>query len=182
MSSDNMRVLFTDEEIQNKVKELAKIIKEQYTPENVNDPEFQKPIALCVLKGALFFFADLMREVELDFEIDFIRLSSYGSSSVSSGQVIFVTDTKLPLTGRDVLIVEDIVDSGNTMDFLREEFARRGARSIKICTLIDKRERRTQEVKIDYSGFTLAQGFIVGYGMDYAENYRALPAIYEILI
>ncbi len=183
MPEANMRVLFSAQEIQQKILEITKELNLCYSMEECTNEskECQKPVALCVLKGALFFFADIMREVDVDFEIDFIKLSSYGNSTSSSGNVILTTDTKINLEGRDVLIIEDIVDSGHSMAFLREEFKKRGAKSIRIASMVDKHERREVEVKVDFIGFTLSQGFIVGYGMDYAEKYRSLPAIYEII-
>ncbi len=184
MHNATKKVLFTAEEIRKKVIEMTEELQLCYSPQEGMNEEalYQKPVALCVLKGALFFFADLMREVDVDFQIDFIRLSSYGNSDTSSGKVIIVNDTNIDLKGRDVLIVEDIVDSGHSMAFLREEFRKRGARSIRIASLVDKYERREADVKVDFAGFTMSNGFIVGYGMDYAEEYRALPAIYEIIL
>ncbi len=183
MPEANMRVLFSAQEIQQKILQITKELNLCYSMEECTNEsqECQKPVALCVLKGALFFFADIMREVDVDFEIDFIKLSSYGNSTTSSGNVVLTTDTKINLEGRDVLIIEDIVDSGHSMAFLREEFKKRGAKSIRIASMVDKHERREVEVKVDFIGFTLSQGFIVGYGMDYAEKYRSLPAIYEII-
>ncbi len=179
----DMRILFNTKEIHQKILEITSELNLCYSMEESQNEssDYQKPVALCVLKGGLFFFADIMREVDVDFEIDFIKLSSYGDSMQSSGRVVLATDTKINLDGRDVLIIEDIVDSGHSMAFLREEFEKRGAKSVRIAALVDKHERREVDVKVDFPGFTLSQGFIVGYGMDYAEKYRALPAIYEIL-
>ncbi len=184
MSKDAMRVLFSAKEIHEKILEITDQISKTYSTieDSTVENACQKPVALCVLKGAVFFFADIMREVDIEFELDFIKLSSYGNSTSSSGNVILAMDTKIDLAGRDVLIVEDIVDSGNSMAFLCEEFRKRGAKSIRIAALVDKHERREVPVEVDFYGFKLSEGFIVGYGMDYAEKYRALPAIYEVLI
>ncbi len=181
---DNMRILFSSQEISQRIMEITKEIDDcyQHNDAEKSSPDYKKPVALCVLKGAAFFFTDLMKELHTDFEIDFIKISSYGSASTSSGKIELVHDTYIDVKGRDVLIVEDIVDSGNSMAYLSAELKKRGAKSVRIATLVDKHERREQNIVIDFAAFTLQQGFIVGYGMDYAEKYRSLPAVYEIMI
>jgi hypoxanthine phosphoribosyltransferase len=133
---------------------------------------------VCVLKGAFMFFSDLVRRITVDPEIDFVRTASYGDSSLSSGNVYLTKDVEISVAGKHVLLVEDVVDSGLTADFLLRLMAARGAKSLRLAVLIDKKERREVDVPIDFSGFTLASGFIVGYGLDYAEQFRGLPAIY----
>lgn len=137
-------------------------------------------IAVCVLKGAYVIFADLMRRLTISPEMDFIRLSSYADGTSTSGRMVFSKDMELSIKDRDVLVVEDIVDTGYSMDYLSKVLHARQPASVNICSLIDKRERRQVEVKVDYPGFILEKGFIVGYGLDYAERYRELPGIFEI--
>ncbi|MFO7816259.1 MAG: hypoxanthine phosphoribosyltransferase [Thermodesulfobacteriota bacterium] len=137
-------------------------------------------IAVCVLKGAYVIFADLMRRLTISPEMDFIRLSSYADGTSTSGRMVFSKDMELSIKDRDVLVVEDIVDTGYSMDYLSKVLHARQPASVSICSLIDKRERRQVEVKVDYPGFILEKGFIVGYGLDYAERYRELPGIFEI--
>ncbi len=181
MTQDKMRVLFSATEIEQRLNVIAKEITQLYSQDKANQAEYKKPIALCILKGAAFFFVDLLRKIDIDFEIEFMKVSSYGESQESSGCVQIKQEVNLDFAGRDVLLVEDIVDSGHCMKFLIEELTRRGAKSIKIVALVDKYERRESEVKVDFAGFTIEKGFIVGCGMDFAEKYRALPDIYEII-
>ena len=139
-------------------------------------------MVICVLKGAFVFFSDLVRRLQnRNLELDFVRLASYGKSDVSSGLVVFSKDVENDISGKHVLIVEDIVDSGRTMRFLLDQLAARHPRSLRLATLVDKGERRQAKVEVDFAGFTLRQGFIVGYGLDYAERFRALPGIFEII-
>lgn len=143
----------------------------------------KKLVLLGVLNGAFIFLADLARVIDLELEIDFIWAASYGNAAESSGSVVLRKEPELDLAGKDILIVEDIVDSGLTIALLREHFtAKHQAASIKVCALIDKRERRTVDVQVDYAGFTLASGFLVGYGLDYAQKWRNLPDICEITV
>lgn len=140
-------------------------------------------VAVCVLKGASIFFADLVRGIACPgLELDFVRLASYGSGSESSGHVIFNKDVETDLKDKHVLVVEDIVDSGRTMEFLAAQFLARQPRSFRIAALVDKHERRETGPKVDFAGFSRDSGFLVGYGMDYAEMYRSLPDICEIII
>lgn len=160
-------------EIEKRVAELAAAIDARYGTEAM--------VAICVLKGAFIFFSDLVRQIRNpNLELDFVRLSSYGKSSTSTGHIVFNKDAEIDIRDKHVLIVEDIVDSGQTMFFLCEQFRARKPLSISIVALVDKHERRLDTVKVDYAGFTLDKGFLVGYGMDYAEKYRSLPDICEI--
>ncbi len=138
-------------------------------------------VAVCVLKGACMFFSDLARAIRnANLEIDFVRLASYGMNSASSKHVIFSKDIEVDILGKHVLVVEDIVDSGHTMRFLLDQFSARKPASLAVAALVDKKERREAEVKVDFAGFCLPTGFIVGYGMDYAKHFRNLPDICEI--
>ena len=168
-----MKEVFSAAAIQRRVDELAAEIDALYDGETVT--------AVCVLKGAFPFFSDLVRAMNSDVFIDFVRLASYGDRASSSEHVQITKDVEIPLEGKHVLIVEDIVDTGRSMDFLMRYFASRGAKSIRLAALIDKKERREFPVTSDFVGFDLPAGFIVGYGLDYAEKYRTLPAIYELL-
>lgn len=139
-------------------------------------------VAVCVLKGASVFFADLVRAIRNPHvQLDFIRLSSYGTSAESSKNIVFSKDVELPLVGKHVLLIEDIIDTGHTLEFVLQQFAARGAASVRIAALVDKKERREVSVQADFVGFSLQEGFLVGYGLDYAEQYRTLPAIYEVI-
>ena len=161
--------LLSEEEIKAKVKELAKRIEKDY--------EGQDVLLVGILKGASVFVADLMREIKLDVNIDFMSVSSYGSGTVSSGTVKILKDLDVDIEGKNVLIVEDIIDSGLTLSNLTRELQARGPKALKICTLLDKPERRKADIPVDYVGFVIEDKFIVGYGIDYAEKYRNLPYI-----
>lgn len=137
-------------------------------------------VLLGVLNGAFVFAADLCRAIALDLEIDFIRVASYGAGTESSGVIRLTKSPEIELAGKDVLLVEDIVDTGATMAWLRDHFRASGAASVRICSLIDKRERRTTAIEVEYAGFTLDRGFLVGYGLDFDERYRNLPAIHTL--
>ena len=167
-----LKEVFSSKRIAARVKELGKDISETYGG--------QPLVCVCVLKGAYLFFADISRSISGAPEIDFVRLSSYGGGTSSSGSMIFSKDLEVSIADKHLLIVEDIVDTGHSVEFLRHVFSRRNPLSIKICTLIDKRERREAGIKVDFSGFIVENGFLVGYGMDYAEKYRYLNAVYEL--
>lgn len=165
--------VFTRAQIAARVNEMGAALTRLYGEEAL--------VAICVLKGAFVFFSDLVRELRNpNLELDFVRLSSYGKSCESSGHVIFHKDIEVDIHDKHVLIVEDIVDSGHTMRFLLDQFKVRAPRSIRVAVLIDKGERRRADVPIDISGFYVPGGFLVGYGLDCAERYRALPDIWEI--
>lgn len=169
-----LKPVFGRERIEARVRELGSEIDAAYGCEAL--------VAICVLKGAFVFFSDLMRAVKNpNVEIDFVRLSSYGMNSASSRHVIFNKDIETDILGKHVLVVEDIVDSGHTMRFLQEQLLARKPLSVAIATLVDKHERREAEVAVKFVGFSLPAGFIVGYGMDYAEHFRGLPEICEIM-
>jgi len=137
-------------------------------------------VCICVLKGAFLFFSDIIRKIDRDIEVDFVRLASYGTATSRGEDIVFSKDLEISIEGKDVLVIEDIVDTGNSMDFLLHVLRRRNPKSLKICSLIDKHERREKKVTVDFAGFQLSDGFIVGYGLDYAERYRELDGIYEL--
>ncbi|MFH1915078.1 MAG: hypoxanthine phosphoribosyltransferase [Pseudomonadota bacterium] len=137
-------------------------------------------VCICVLKGAFLFFSDLIRRIDRAIEVDFVRLASYGTAVSRGEDIVFSKDLEISIEGKDVLVIEDIVDTGHSMDFLLHVLRRRNPKSLKICALIDKHERREKKVTVDFSGFKLSEGFIVGYGLDYAERYRELDGIYEL--
>lgn len=168
------RLLFSEEDIAARVAELGEEIAAVYMGEPL--------VAVCVLKGAVYFFSDLTRAISReDLEMDFVRISSYGAGTVTSRQIRLTKDLECDVRDKHVLVVEDVVDSGHSLRFLLDLLANRGARSVRIATLVNKTERREVDVPVAFSGFMLDSGFIVGYGLDHAERYRALPAIYELL-
>lgn len=162
-------VLVTEEEIQAKVKELGKRITDDYKGKNL--------MLIGILKGAAIFLSDLARNIEIPVLIDFMAVSSYGNSSESTGVVRIIKDLESSIDDKDVLIVEDIIDTGLTLSYLTDNLRKRGAKSVKIVTLLDKPERRKVEVPVDYIGFTIPDEFVIGYGIDYAEKYRNLPFV-----
>lgn len=169
MHEDILRVLLTEEELRAKVQELGRQITQDYRGGNL--------MLVTVLKGAVVFLADLMRAIDVPAEIDFMVVSSYGSGVKSSGVVKIVKDLDVPIKGRDILIVEDILDSGMTLSYLKELLESREPRSIRIATLLDKPARRKVDLQADYVGYAVPDEFVVGYGLDYDEKYRNLPYI-----
>lgn len=169
MNCDCERILLTEEQIRGKVEEAAAWLDEKYRG--------AMPLAVSVLKGSAVFFCDLVRAMKTPVQMDFMAVSSYGNAATSSGLPKIIMDLGAPVKGRDVLLVEDIVDSGNTLVRLRNLFEGRGAKSFTVVTLLDKPARRKVPVKADYSCFEIGDEFIVGYGLDYAERYRNLPYI-----
>lgn len=165
-------IVLTRQQIREKIKELGQRISHDFAHEDL--------IVVGVLNGAFIFTADLVREIDLPLEIDFIRVASYGSGNSSSGAISLTKDIERPVHGKQILLVEDIVDTGLTIHRLKEHFFELGASSVHICALIDKRERRELEVNIDYIGFEVAEGFLVGYGLDFAEQFRNLPDVYHL--
>ncbi|MEE0450454.1 hypoxanthine phosphoribosyltransferase [Peptacetobacter sp.] len=161
--------MFTEEQIREKVIELGKKIENDYKGEEV--------LVVGILKGANVFTCDLIRQIDLDVKIDFMSVSSYGSGTESSGTVRILKDLDTDIKGRNVLIVEDIIDSGRTLSNLVKELQIREPKSLKLCTLLDKPSRRVVDVDVEYVGFEIEDKFIVGYGIDYAEKYRNLPYI-----
>lgn len=169
IQEDIQEVLFTEEQLREKVKELGKKIAEDYADE--------KLIVVGILKGAGIFMSDLIRTIDIPIRTDYMVVSSYGNATISSGVVRIVKDLENDIAGWNILIVEDIVDTGRTLSYLKDYLLRRGAKSVKICTLLDKPDRRVNPVDIDYCGFIAPDEFIIGYGIDYAERYRNLPFI-----
>jgi len=137
-------------------------------------------ILIGVLNGAFIFMADLVKNLTLPVQIDFVRLASYGSRTRSQGKIRVTKSVELPLAGKEILVVEDIVDTGLTLEFLRNLLEKEGPKSIRFCALIDKKERRQVPINVDYTGFRVTEGFIVGYGLDFNEQYRNLPALYQL--
>ena len=173
MKPSNMRLLFSAEEIAHHVRRLAQQISSDYQGYDL--------VLVGVLKGTFIFLADLVRQLTIPVEVDFVRLASYGTNTTSSGKVRLIADVQMNLQNRDVLIVEDIIDTGLTMEFLREHLLARQPRSLKLCVLLDKKERRDMTVPIDYRGLQLEEGFVVGYGLDCNEAGRHLPDICEVI-
>ena len=171
MENDIARVLLSQEEIQNRVQEMGRQIAWDYRGKN--------PAMICILKGAIMFYTDLLRAIPIQLSMDFMAVSSYGKRTKSSGEVEIRKDLSTSIENRHVIIVEDIIDSGYTLTYLTRMLAARGAASTKICTLLDKPSRRAPGItlKSDYSGFEVGDEFVVGYGLDYAEAYRNLPYI-----
>ena len=173
MKQLNTRLLFSADEIASNVQRLARKISADYCGCDL--------VLVGVLKGTFIFLADLVRQLTIPVEVDFVRLASYGTNTTSSGKVRIIADVQMNLQNRDVLIVEDIIDTGLTMEFLREHLLARQPRSLKLCVLLDKKERRDVTVPIDYKGLKLDQGFVVGYGLDCNEAGRHLPDICEMI-
>jgi len=167
--NDVAEILISEEAIQRRVAELGKQITLDFAGSEV--------LMIAVLKGAMLFLADLVRHVNLPVAMDFLAVSSYGAGTSSSGVVRILKDLDDPIEGRNVVIVEDIVDSGRTLDYLLRMFRQRHPATLHVCTLLDKRERREINVPIDYVGFEVPDEFVVGYGLDFAEYYRQLPFI-----
>lgn len=169
MQNDIKEILISEEKLKEKIKELGKQIERDYKDKDL--------LVVCVLKGAVLFLSDLIREINLPLSIDFMAVSSYGNATKSSGVVRIIKDLEKDIQGKDLLIVEDIVDSGLTLSYLIENLKSREPRSVKLCTLLDKPERRKVDVSIDYTGFVIPDEFVVGYGLDFAEVYRNLPYV-----
>jgi len=168
---NNYRILrkITEQEIRQQVKKIAQDISNEY--------QDREPILIGVLNGVFIFFSDLVREISIPLKIDFVRLASYGSKDVSSGKITFSKDIELPVKGKPVIIVEDIIDTGSTLSFFVAHIKEKEPESIKICALINKLDRREKEIEVDYWGFEIKEGFMVGYGLDYNEKFRYLPYI-----
>lgn len=169
MKTDIAEVLLDEQTIQNKVMELGKKISEDYKDKN--------PVMVCILKGGVIFLTDLIKNISIPLELDFMSLSSYGDTTKSSGVVKIKKDIDVDITGRHVIIIEDIVDSGLTLKYINEYFKRHKPASVKICALLDKPGAHKIDIYIDYRGFEVGNEFVVGYGLDYAQKYRNLPYI-----
>ena len=165
------KVLVAEEDIRRRVDELGKEITRDYAG--------MQPIAVCVLRGAIPFYSDLIRRIDLPVTVDTITVSSYGSGTVS-GKLKVITDMRTSVEGRDVLVVDDIIDSGRTSVALIEMLKERGAKSVKTCALLDKPSRRVVDIKGDYVGFAIPDEFVVGYGLDWNEKFRNLPHVYTL--
>ena len=172
MDKISKEILFSRDVIQKRVRELAGQISKDY--------DGRELIIIGVLKGAFIFMADLIREISIPCRIDFTRLASYGTGSDSSGKVVMTKDIETSIKGKDILIVEDILDTGLTLQYLVDWLKERNPQSLKICVLLDKRKRRKVSFEADYVGFTIDDGFVVGYGLDFNEKYRFSPDIYVI--
>jgi hypoxanthine phosphoribosyltransferase len=159
-------------EIASRVKDLGREISRDYAGKSL--------VTIGVLNGVFIFISDLVRALTIPVKVDFVRLASYGSSSSSSGEISITKDIELPIQDQDVLVVEDIVDSGFTLEFLMDHLVQHQPKSVRICALIDKPERRKVSIPLNYVGFNIPQGFLVGYGLDYAEQYRFLDGIYHL--
>lgn len=171
-SNCQLKVIVNREQIAEAVARIASEIARDYQ----NKP----PLLICVLKGSFIFMADLVRQLKLDLETDFIQLASYHSGKESSGKVIVTQDLQKSITGRDVLVIEDIVDTGLTISFLLDHLKKKKPASLKLCALTEKPSRHQVPVSIDYLGFTLPNKFVVGYGLDLDDKYRCLPEIYSV--
>ncbi|MDD2211656.1 MAG: hypoxanthine phosphoribosyltransferase [Clostridia bacterium] len=163
------KILLSEEQLQSKVRELGARISSDYQDKNL--------VVLGILKGAVVFLADLIREIKVPLELDFMAVSSYGMSTHASGVVRILKDLERDIVGKDVLIIEDIVDTGLTLSYLKENLRARNPASLKICTLLDKPDRRKVPILPDYKGYNIPDEFVVGYGLDYGERYRNLPYI-----
>ncbi len=173
MNENDVEILIPEEQLKQRVKELGRQITADYP-----DGEL---VVVGVLKGAFIFMADLVREIKREVTVDFLEVSSYGKSTESSGQVRILKDLKDPIEGKHLLLVEDILDSGNTLHYVKNVMQQRHPASIRICCMLDKPARRSAPIKSDYSGYDIPDEFVVGYGLDYAELYRHLPSICRIL-
>ena len=169
LEKDIQSVLFSEEELKNRVAELAAMIEKDY--------EGKEIMLIGVLRGSFVFMADLCRAIDLPCTLDFMSVSSYGKGTVSNGQVQITKDLSEDISGRHIIVIEDILDSGNTLSYLLKMLQNRNPASSRLCTLLDKPDRRVKQVEVHYSGFTIPDAFVVGYGLDYAEKYRNLPYI-----
>ena len=171
--AEHINVMLSEEEINSRIAELGEQISRDY--------EGKEIFLVCILKGASFFACELAKRITVPVNIDFMKVSSYGGGTVSSGQVSIKMDVSESIAGKDVLIVEDIIDSGNTLNLLPKILMERGPKSIRLCALLDKPDRREVDVKMNYVGFRIPDKFVVGYGLDYDQRYRNLPYIGEVV-
>ena len=167
--AENIRVLIEEEKVDKRIEELGKKISEEYAGKEVH--------LICILKGSIFFTCELAKRITVPVTIDFMSCSSYGARTKSSGVVKLVKDLDEPLEGKNVIVIEDIIDSGRTLSYLLEILSARKPASLKLCTLLDKPDRRVMPVHVDYTGFEIPDEFVVGYGLDYDQRYRNLPYI-----
>ena len=169
MREDLAYTLLTEQQLRQRVTELGKQLERDYGGKN--------PLMVCILKGSVVFFADLIREMDIPLEVETMTASSYGSATVSSGVINVVSKLDDKILDRDVVLVEDIIDSGRTLAFIKNDMLGKGVRSLKVCSLLDKPSRRVADIKPDYVGFEVPDEFVVGYGLDYDQRYRNLPFI-----
>jgi hypoxanthine phosphoribosyltransferase len=172
MNGYRLNPLLSREQIASIVKDLADQISKDYREREL--------ILVCILKGAFMFLSDLVRHLQIPVKIDFVRLASYGAGMKTSGRIEITKDIETPIEGKDVLIIEDIVDSGYTLQFLKDRLALANPRSVKICALLDKKARREVKIEVDYLGKEIDNVFVIGYGIDFNETYRNLPEIYYV--
>lgn len=165
----NVRVLISEEEVKKKIQEIAAKINEEYAGKELH--------VICILKGGVFFMCELVKHITVPVTHDFMSASSYGDGTVSSGTIKITKDLDSSIEGKEVLVVEDILDTGRTLHHLLELLRERKPKSLRLCTLLDKPDRRVVDVPVDYTGFTIPDLFVVGYGLDYAQHYRNLPYI-----
>lgn len=167
--AESIRVLIPEKDVAARIEEMGRQISEDYEGKQVH--------LICVLKGGVFFMCELAKKINVPVSLDFMSVSSYGDGTSSNGVVRIVKDLDESLEGKDVLVVEDIIDSGRTLSYLLEILEKRKPKSMRLCTLLDKPDRRVRDVKVDYVGFEIPDEFVVGYGLDYAQKYRNLPYI-----
>lgn len=167
--SDRISIMYSEEEVNAKIKEIGDKISKDY--------ENQEVLLICVLKGATFFACELAKRITVPVELEFMKVSSYGNETESSGVVKITQDLDQPIRGKHVIVVEDIVDTGRTLSYLLELLKKRDPASVALCTLLDKPERRVADVDVNYTGFVIPDEFVVGYGLDYAQKYRNLPFV-----
>ena len=167
--AESVRVMISEEDVMKRIEEMGKQISEDYAGKQIH--------LICVLKGGVFFMCELAKRISIPVSMDFMSVSSYGDGTSSSGVVRIAKDLDESLEGKDVLVVEDIIDSGRTLYYLLDILAKRGPKSMRLCTLLDKPDRRVKDVPVDYVGFEIQDDFVVGYGLDYAQRYRNLPYI-----
>ena len=167
--AEKIRVLISEEDVDAKIAEIGKQISEDYAGESVH--------LLCILKGSVFFTCELAKRITVPVSLDFMSVSSYGDGTSSSGVVKIAKDLDETIEGKNVIVIEDSIDSGRTLHYLLDVLEKRNPKSMKLCTLLDKPERRVKDVKVDYTGFAIPDEFVVGYGLDYAQKYRNLPYI-----
>ncbi|MBQ2921707.1 MAG: hypoxanthine phosphoribosyltransferase [Tyzzerella sp.] len=167
--AEKIRVLISEEEVDAKIAEIGKQISEDYAGESVH--------LLCILKGSVFFTCELAKRITVPVSLDFMSVSSYGDGTKSSGIVKIAKDLDETIEGKNVIVIEDIIDSGRTLHYLLDVLQKRNPKSMKLCTLLDKPDRRVVDVEVDYTGFAIPDEFVVGYGLDYAQKYRNLPYI-----
>ena len=166
---EDVKVLIDEEKLQKRVEEIAKQIEEEYKGKEIT--------LICILKGSIFFTVDLAKKINGDVKLEFIRVSSYNEGTESSGEIKMKLDLKDSIQGKDVIVIEDIIDTGRTLSYLMEYLKMKKPNSVKLCALLDKPDRRVVDVKVDYTGFQIPDKFVIGYGLDFDERYRNLPYV-----